>query len=226
MASLLSLVVYILVSATILALLFVLAVYAGARIAVNRDFRETEDGIEVYLATNGMHVDFILPTDSAQQSWSRFLPNTGFAEPLHRYPYLGIGWGAPEFYHQIETWDHVPFKVAFRALALPTPTIMHVTAYRALPHDTLSLTSVRISERQYARLCAHIRDSFAHDEPRILAGLGYTADDNFYPARGSYHVFHTCNCWVNKGLKRSGIYAPLWSPLERGIFYQLRKAYA
>ncbi|HXU27639.1 MAG TPA: DUF2459 domain-containing protein, partial [Bacteroidia bacterium] len=48
-------------------------------------------------------------------------------------------------------------------------------------------------------------------------------NDSFYEAVGVYGLFYTCNTWANNGLKYCGQKACLWTPFEKGIFYQYRK---
>lgn len=215
---------YILLSILSFVLLFIAALYLGTIIPVNRKFKHVENGIDIFLTSNGMHVDFILPTKNKIKDWTQFIDSQPYNKHLSEYKHIGIGWGAPEFYLELETWDHVPFNLGFRAMAIPTPTIMHVIGYDKIPYEELKVARVSISEDQYLQLCSFISDSFKQDDKQalqLIPNRGYNEHDNFYHAHGVYHIFHTCNYWVNKGLKRIGVYAPLWSPLERGIFYQL-----
>ncbi len=213
---------------TILAivLLFVAALYLGALVPVNRKFQLLENGIDIFVSTNGMHLDFIVPAQNKLMDWTQIVDSRPFKKPLQEYTYLGIGWGAPEFYLELETWDNVPFDVGFRALAIPSPTIMHLIGYDELPYQDLKVRKITISPSQYLHLCSYIYNSFKLDEEnriQLIPGAGYTENDNFYHAEGNYHLFHTCNYWINKGLKKIGVYAPVWSPLEKRVLYQLDK---
>jgi len=51
----------------------------------------------------------------------------------------------------------------------------------------------------------------------ILPDKGYTKIDDFYRAKESYSYFNTCNSWVNKGFKESGIKACYWTPFDFGL---------
>ena len=109
---------------------------------------------------------------------------------------------------------------------IPTPTIMHVIRYDELPQEELRIEKISISKNQYLHLCSFIFNYFALNEKQeieLIPNVGYNANDNFYHANGVYHAFHTCNYWVNKGLKKIGVRTALWSPLDKGIFYQLEK---
>lgn len=203
---------------------YLLLLPIGTLIPVNRKFKPVKNGIDIFVSTNGMHVDYIVPTQNQLFDWTRIIDSTPYDKPLTDYPYLGIGWGDPGFYLELETWDKLPFSIAAKALLYPTPTIMHVTGYDTLPYDTLRVEKITISPSSYVHLSSFIYNAFRLDPNQnldLIPEVGYTPHDNFYQAHGVYHAFHTCNYWINKGLKRIGVRTALWSPLEKGIFYQL-----
>ena len=217
----------LLFSIILLILFYLLLIPLGAIIPVNWKYRPAKNGIEVYLSTNGMHTDFILPTQTYLFDWNQLIDNQPFAKPIHAYPFLGLGWGDWGFYIELDEWKNLTPQLAAKTLLNPnTPTIMHITGYEQLPYDKLRVAKVVLSNSQYLQLCDFIYSAFALDKKQtinLLPDLGYTKDDNFYKAHGAYHAFHTCNYWVNKGLKKIGVRTALWSPLDRGIFYQLEK---
>jgi len=38
---------------------------------------------------------------------------------------------------------------------------------------------------------------------------------------GSFSLFNTCNVWVNKALKVTGIETSVWSPFDFGVLHHL-----
>lgn len=196
----------------------------GTLIPVNRKYKPPQNGVDIFVSTNGMHVDFIVPTQHKLFDWTKIIDHAPYEKLLAEYPYLGIGWGDPGFYLELETWDKLSLKIAAKALLLPTSTIMHVTGYETLPTETLRVERISLSPNSFVQLSSFIYSAFNLTEKQqldLIPGVGYSTHDNFYKAKGVYHAFHTCNYWVNKGLKRIGVRTALWSPLERGIFYQL-----
>lgn len=198
----------------------------GSLIPVNRKFKSASNGIDIFVSTNGMHIDFIVPTQHSLFDWTKIIDGTPYAKPLDQYSYLGIGWGDPGFYLELEAWDKLSLKIAAKAMLIPTPTIMHVTGYETIPSDTLRVEKITISPSSFVHLNSFIYNSFALEKNHdidLIPGVGYTPNDNFYQAKGVYHAFHTCNYWVNKGLKKIGVRTALWSPFDKGILYQLEK---
>ncbi|MEM6321656.1 MAG: TIGR02117 family protein [Bacteroidota bacterium] len=210
-----------------LILLYLLLLPLGAIVPVNRKYQAVPNGVDIFLTTNGMHVDFVVPTQHSLFDWSQFTDSTPYEKALSNYPYLGIGWGDWGFYVELDAWENLSAKLALKTLLNPTtPTLMHLTGYDQLPSDTLKVQKISLSKSQYLRLCSFILAYFVMDDqqqPVLLPELGYTPNDNFYQAKGNYHALHTCNYWINKGLKKTGVRTALWSPLDKGIFYQLQK---
>ncbi len=208
-------------------LLFLLLIPIGAMIPINRNYQPAIGGIDIYLSTNGMHTDFIVPTQNNLFNWTTLIDSQPFEKHLKDYPHLGIGWGDWGFYIELDEWDNLTPKLAAKTLLNPTTkTLMHITGYEELPTKERRVEKISITAQQYLTLCAFIKTGFKYNDQQaiqLLPNHGYAANDNFYQGTGSYHAFHTCNYWVNKGLKKVGVRTSLWSPIDRGMFYQLAK---
>lgn len=184
---------------------------AAMFIPVNREFEQTSDGIEIFLSSNGVHVDIAVPVTHRLKDWR---DDSLVTRADTRY--LAFGWGERAFYLETPEWSD--FRIAAGARSLMwQPTLMHVTEWPAPPADAIRLT---IADAQYARLVRKIRDGFAPGPMRRLNGAGYGEFDNFYDGSGSYSIFMTCNQWTNRALADSGIRAVVWSPLPHGIIWR------
>ncbi|MEL6636626.1 MAG: TIGR02117 family protein [Bacteroidota bacterium] len=205
---------------------FLLFVLLGTLIPVNRKSRQSNNGVAVYLKSDGIHADFILPTINHLYDWSKIITSGDYQTPLSQQSFLGIGWGDRGFYLDIPTWGDLTPKIVCKALCIPSPTVVHVISYAQPPNSFKYFRKLILSEAQYLALCEYIQSYFRTDEGaqvQLVPDVGYTPDDNFYLAERPYHVFHTCNYWVNRGLKRIGIRTSLWSPSPHGIFLHLKK---
>jgi uncharacterized protein (TIGR02117 family) len=195
-------------------------------IPVNRRFRNVRRDVEIFVVSNGVHVDYIVPSISPVFDWKKVLDDRHYETSFTANSYLGIGWGDRGFYLEVDEWANLKPSVAARAMLIPTPTLMHITSHPELPKDQKRLARIHLSNAQYLQLCDYICSYFQEKDGSVvhLPGKGYTANDNFYEARGYYHAFGTCNFWINRGLIRIGVRAPIWSHGGAGIFYQLKKA--
>lgn len=204
-------------------LLYGLAVLALGLIPLNRDFRPAPDGIDIYISSNGVHADLLLPRQSAVRDWGRLLPASDFRQPGPEARYLAIGWGDRDFYLNTPTWAALRAGTALRALSGRDGSLLHVEPV-PVPRPSPRLRRIRVSPGQLCRLDDYVLRSFdldASGHPQRLPGAHYGGHDAFYQARGGYSLFKTCNEWARAGLAQAGVRSPVWSPLTFGLFHQL-----
>ncbi|MCU0952833.1 MAG: DUF2459 domain-containing protein [Burkholderiaceae bacterium] len=160
-------------SAALLALLlaaplaYLLAALVLGLLPVNADWRPTPEergGVPVYLRTNGVHADLVLPVQ-APHDFTHLFPRAALID-LAREPsllpfnWIAFGWGDRGFYLNTPTWADLDAVTAWRALTAQGPSAMHVE-YLRRPEDYevrllwLSETCSRTSDAMRpARRCA------------------------------------------------------------------------
>jgi len=209
-----------------LALLAAPVIYLGLAVVlglvpVNRDFRETPDGIPIYLRTNGVHAELVLPTRAAGIDWSVDHPPGEFRRLDEPLPWVAFGWGDRGFYLSTPTWRDLRLSTALVALTGLGEGAMHVE-YIERP-DAYAVARIGISETQYRRLAAFVRDSFRRaptGRPVKIDAPGYLDTDAFYEAVPRYRLWYTCNEWVRAGLAGAGIRTAVWAPWDTALFWQ------
>lgn len=165
----------------------------------------------VYLTTNGVHLDFVLPVNLLGSELLFGL------ELNNQTNYVAFGWGDENFYLNTPTWSDLTVENAVRALFLESSTLMHVTYYSNLRSNW---SRVDLSESQLNQLNTYIAQTFqlnSFGQKQRILNSGYTKYDSFYKANGSYSCFKTCNTWVNFGLKQSGLPACVWTPFDFAV---------
>lgn len=165
----------------------------------------------IYLNTNGIHLDIIIPKKNIDSLLLKGI-NTGTDDQ-----YLSFGWGDKDFYLNTPTWNDLTFKTAFKALFLNSETLLHITRFQNRHKEW---KEIKISANELQKLNNYILLSFKTNEDgykQILKSKGYSFNDDFYQAKGSYSIFKTCNTWVNAGFKDSGLKACLWTPFDFGL---------
>ncbi|PHN03268.1 TIGR02117 family protein [Flavilitoribacter nigricans] len=169
----------------------------------------------IYIGTNGVHLDIILPRELLGDSLSGALLSPTDIR------YLAFGWGDKGFYLETPTWAELEVSVALEALFWKSGTAMHLTHYR---RQYGSWRLIDLCPDQLQRLQTYIWHGFAKDgEGRLIEipRAGYTRMDHFFEAVGHYSCLKTCNNWVNIGLKRAGLKTAVWSPFDLGVLYHL-----
>ena len=198
------------------AVLVYLAILLVGLIPVNNDFVPTEGGVKLYLVSNAVHTDVIVPKSNQVINWEEEFANCQFAGDISGQTHVAFGWGDQGFFLETKTWDDFKVSTAANALLLPSKSCMHVAFMR--PEYVPDAVSVTISEQQYQRLVAHLESTFERDAvgPRIqIAGEAYYQTDGFFAAKGSYHLLNTCNSWVGRALKAAGVKVPWLSPMPK-----------
>lgn len=201
-------------------LLYLLTGFCLSRITINKE-PITSNDVEIYIKTNGVHTDIVVPVKNEQINWSNEIKfdNTTSKDSIMQY--LALGWGDKGFYLETPTWADLKFKTAFRAAFGLGNTAIHATFYRSMI-ESKSCKKIYISKEQYSRLKEYISTSLQKDKNGhaicINTKANYNNNDAFYEATGSYSMFKTCNSWANKGLKVSGQKCCLWTAFDTGIF--------
>lgn len=193
-------------------LLYLAAGAIGGAIPRNAGWQEADEGVTIYVATNGIHTGLILPTRTADTDWSPLVRPEHIADPRYAGHYLWFGWGDREFYLNTPTWRELSPRTAIRALIGSDTTLIHVDHLLEPWEDA---RPVRLSRDQYRKLAAAIRNSF--DPERTQPIRGYDVADAFYPARGHYDVLRTCNWWTGQMLRRAGVRIGAWTPFSATV---------
>lgn len=192
-------------------------------IPVNHDFVPDEDGIDIYISSNGVHTDMFVPVTTSVFDWRTVLLEEHFQRPTTRFEYVALGWGDREFYVNTPTWEEMSTATTACALLLPTDTIMHAQ-FGYIRAESDSIRRVRLSIAQYERLVASLRSSFRSDaegNPVRLNVHTYNSLDCFYGGAGTYHAFNTCNCWTGRMLRESGVKAGWFTPTPYSVLFHL-----
>jgi len=193
-------------------------------IPINRK-ADIEPDTQIYLKSDGIHSDFILPVVNDLFDWRKIIDISDFKVPINENTYFAFGWGDRGFYMEIPEWSDLTFKIAFKAMCLPSPTCMHLAAIDKLPTDFKYFTGLHISRKQYEEICNYILSYFRYEDekPILIPDYSMAENDLFYESPHSYHAFNTCNQWVNKGMANAEIKTAYWSPAGFGLFLHKKK---
>jgi uncharacterized protein (TIGR02117 family) len=192
-------------------------------IPVNNDFRPAANGTQVFLISNPVHADIVVPIRTDIIDWGEHFPPECFTADTNAATHVAIGWGDKGFFIHTPTWADLRVSTATKALFWPSATCLHVSMTNAayLGGDTRSVT---LSDDQYQRLVDYILASFQRDtrgDTIQVADVSYGANDAFFEAHGTYHCVNTCNCWVGRALQAAGVRTAWLTPLPKTVFFYL-----
>ncbi len=184
----------------------------------NRSFQEPSEGIDIFVFTNGVHTDIVVPGDPAWMEWLGEDPDG--VPPA----YYSFGWGDRRFFLETPEWSDLTVPVAFQALAGTGTSLMHVERFSLPPSLDDTCRRIRLSKTQLARLSAALRQGFKTGQDGrtiLLSAPGYRFSDTFYEGRGAYSAIQTCKTWTGSALREAGVKVSLWTPFQSGVFYHL-----
>lgn len=209
-----------------LAILYLLLAWLLPKIPVNRDFVQPASGVTIYIESNGVHTDIVVPVKNKQVSWLQYISYSDFEQVDSTFSWIAFGWGDKGFYLETPTWAELKFTTAFKAVFFLGSTAMHVTCKRT-PVLHPRMRKLVITEEQYVMLAEYIINSFEKDADGNFIRIdhpGYSDHDCFYEAHGTYSFLNTCNEWTGNGLEYSGVRVGFWTPFDRSVFDQLDKS--
>ena len=220
MKKLFSVVRIALVSLIAILLGYVWLFWIASLIEVNgSNVSDSKDVVSIYLSTNGVHTDFIVPIVSKHADWQNLLGLNSV-----KGEWVAIGWGDRGFYLNTPEWKDLKFKTAFEAVSGLGSTALHITQMERV-NENEDCVLVQMNSSDYQLLIAYINNYFVLDDKEkgiLIKSSGYGLNDYFYEAKGSYSAFYTCNTWVNQGLKSANQKAAFWTLTDTGILRHYR----
>lgn len=153
----------------------------------------------LYVTSNDWHTRIVVATADLGRE---LIPERADLAPAD---WLAIGWGDRQYYPMPDP----PRSLALRAALLPSPAVVHLIPRRAPPRPTAGFEVLEIAvtgpdlERMLVAIDGEIERSGAPRAP--IAAPGLYPESLFYPAKGSFHLFNTCNSWVARQLQEAGL---------------------
>lgn len=153
----------------------------------------------IFVTSNGFHSGIVLERSDLPPG--RIPETADFPEAR----FLEFGWGDAVYYPA----DEETIGMTLRAALLPTPAVVHAAGMKVPPavrYPKAEVVSLSIDAAGMGRLVDFIDASFERgDRERAFAtGPGLYQDSRFYPARGRFHLFNTCNTWTARALAFAG----------------------
>jgi hypothetical protein len=195
-------------------IVFLCAIFGNGCAGPKQGLFPADNSKTVYVLHRGMHTPLVMRREDIPTNlWPSHtvLPETEFIE---------IGWGDNEGY-RLE-WT---FGIVMRALFWPTPSVIFMHGFDEPVIDHFSdrareVIQVELSDEGFARMCAYFESAFQFDEQGRPIPLG----DDFYEAKGSYHIFQNSNHWTAKGLRAAGCpITPFYAINANNVMFQTRR---
>ena len=154
----------------------------------------------VAVISNDWHTGIVIPRASLPPQ--RVPEAADFPSAL----FLQFGWGDREYYPS----PRPSLGTTLAAALVPTSAVMHLAGLAAPPEDVYpdsEVLAVRLTAAGLDRLLAEIDSSFERGGSIRAEAVarGLYRGSRFYPARGRFHLFNTCNTWAARMLAAAGL---------------------
>lgn len=205
--------------------IYLIAAFTLSHITINNSFTNAEQEIKLFIVSNDVHTDIIVPAKTRYKDWSLdFLKNT-FDVKDSSFSYIAFGWGDKGFYLYTPSWDDLTFSTAFKAAFGLSESAMHVRYMKKQNSKKENCAEINIDAAHYKKLVSLIENSFEKKENTYIKidHPGYGNHDRFYEAKGTYSLFKTCNVWTNNVLKEINVKVACWSPFAKGLIGSLKQ---
>ncbi|MCI0545835.1 MAG: DUF2459 domain-containing protein [Candidatus Rokubacteria bacterium] len=181
--------------------------------------RPGEAAVPVWLVDHGWHVGLVVPRAAIP---SGLLPEQ---EDFPGARYLEVGWGDADFYRTPEAGVGLAVKAALASGG----SAVHMVGLRAPPTEIFpgrEIVEIRLSEPGFVALVRFVDGSLAREgsDRAPALGPGLYGTSAFYPARGRYRLWNTCNTWVAEALRAAGApITPAWAMSAGYLMHQARQ---
>lgn len=210
----------IILSFVLFIVVYGLAAFSLSKITVNSEAEKQAKEVTIYILTNGVHTDLVLPIKNEAKDWSQQIKIENTKAKDTTANLIAFGWGDKGFYLDTPEWADLKFSTAFNAAFGLGSSAMHTTFYKSV-RESKSCVKIQVSKENYQKLVAYIEAGFQYDAnqmPIFIQATTYGKNDSFYEANGKYNLFQTCNSWANSALKESNQKAAFWTITDTGIF--------
>lgn len=204
-------------------LLFLFVSIILSYIPVNRQFSSDKGKICIYISSNGVHTDLVMPIKNQMMDWKTIFAEGEFKDGWLYATHIAFGWGDKGFYLKTPEWKDLRLSTALKALFIPSTSAVHVTLWPVPEEDQLT-KMVYVTDDEYDKIADYILNSFEYTPDGQIIKIdhpGYGEYDLFFESALKFHLFRTCNVWTCEGLKKAGIRTSLWTPFDRPILYHL-----
>ena len=150
----------------------------------------------VYAVSNGWHVGLaVARTDLPDGLWPEVLD-------LPPSAFLQVGWGDRVYYPAPQPTVAMAMQAALR----PGPSVLHLIPLARTPRSQPGVEVLAVPA-DVAALAAAVDASFDRPQrgPAAPVAPGLYPGSLFYPARGRFHLFNTCNTWAARKLAAGGV---------------------
>ncbi|GGK67988.1 hypothetical protein GCM10011405_14930 [Rufibacter glacialis] len=115
--------------------------------------------IPIFILTNGVHTDLVVPIRNEVADWSSFVQVQDTKGQDQHVNWVAFGWGDKGFYLETPTWADLKASTAFKAATGLSESAIHATFYKSVEENE-ACKRIMLSRVQYEKLVQFIKSRF------------------------------------------------------------------
>ena len=129
--------------------------------------KTTEEKIAIYILSNEVHTDIVLPVNSTEINCAIIIPYTNTQKKDTTAKFIAFGWGDKGFYLKTPTWADLKFSKAFKASSGLGNSAIHTTLHYQLSESN-NYKRILISSKHYLNLITYIKKTLKLDNEKPI----------------------------------------------------------
>jgi hypothetical protein len=202
--------------AAIMIIQLTMSCHGSEKIQVSDDNNPAENKYTVYIINTNIHTGIFISINDESAKYIEAL------KYYTDYEYADFGWGEETVYQtHAET-----YCMDAKAILLVNPSVVRVEGYNGTIESLVKWSGFSIkfslTSGQFKQLCGFINESFIKnsDGSTIITSQESSGRITFFKSVYKYHLFNTCNTWIAKALKNSGIEVSDFFIITSGQLYR------
>ncbi len=172
--------------------------------------------IRIGLVIGPIHTDLLIPLTPVVRARFDFAANAGVPVTAPGAEWLLVGWGAREFYTTAGTYADISAHAVWTGVT-GDDAVMRIDALGRID-DFSHIPMIALDTAQFSALITVIAADIAREGgPVAIDHPGFTVTDQFYVAKGPFHILRTCNVWVSEAFAQAGIAFGRWTPTPYAV---------
>ena len=109
--------------------IYLVSAYVLSKIQVNSVDLDKQQDVTIYIKSNGVHTDIVLPAKNDIKDWTTEIQYSHTISKDSTLNYIAFGWGNKDFYLDTPEWTDLKMTTALKAAFHMGNTAMHTQFY-------------------------------------------------------------------------------------------------
>lgn len=115
------------VTSFVILFLYLLVAFIFSVIPIQSKNEGGEKEFEIYIKTNGIHTDIVMPVKNRAMDWSNIFGYKNTFQQDFARNYISVGWGSKYFYLNVPEWSDVTPRLILSSISGFEDAVLHIS---------------------------------------------------------------------------------------------------